>query len=155
RTLSLQNLLVIDDDRLILETFRYVFPADEVTVFTASTAAEGLRSFDDSKPDVVVMDVRLPDMSGIEAFRRMHQRNPKVPVILMPGFGAAKTAIEAIRLGAFESVLKPFVEPDKIIAILRQAFETRRLMSVPAVLPSEATSAANDNAEGDPADVLI
>jgi two-component system nitrogen regulation response regulator GlnG len=100
-------LLVIDDDPFTLECFRALFPAAEVTVATADTAAGGLNLFSQRQPDVVMLDIRLPDQSGLEVFRRLHDINPKVPVILMTGHGTTETAIEAMRLGAYEYVVKP------------------------------------------------
>ena len=118
-------LLVIDDEPLTLDCFRYLFPKTEVTVATAATAADGTEQFTKQRPDAVVLDVRLPDLSGLEAFRRLHTLDPKVPVILMTGHGTADTAIEAMRLGAFEYVLKP-PDTDKLRDMLQRAFATSR-----------------------------
>ncbi len=59
-------------------------------------------------PDLAIMDVRMPGMSGLEAFRAIHEIEPKLPVIIMTAFGTTETAIEATKMGAFEYVLKPF-----------------------------------------------
>jgi two-component system nitrogen regulation response regulator GlnG len=126
-------LLAIDDEEPILECLRYTFPAD-VTLLTATTAAEGIRLFSERRPDAVILDVRLPDLSGLQAFRRLHDIDPKVPVILVTGHGTAETAIEAMRLGAFDYVVKP-LDPDPLTELVDRAFEISRLMRVPAVLP--------------------
>src|SRR5262245_42416593 len=127
----MHSLLVIDDERLTLDCFRFLFPRMEVTVTTAETAAEGIQRYTEQRPDAVVLDVRLPDMSGMEAFQRLHALDPKVPVILMTGHGTADTAIEAMRLGAFEYILKP-PDTDKLRVLLQRAFTTSRAMRVPA-----------------------
>ena len=121
------KLLVIDDDSLILESFRLAFPAPEYEVLAARSAAAGLESFIANDPDVVLLDVRLPDMSGLDAFHQLHERNPKIPVILMTGHGSAATAIEAMRLGAYEYVLKPF-DLDAIGELVESAVDTGRMM---------------------------
>src|SRR5262249_9690002 len=99
--------LVIDDDPLTLECFHLLFSKAEAMVATAMTAAEGLKLFTEMRPDVVIVDIRLPDESGLEVFRRLHDLNAKVPVILITGHGTAETAIEAMRLGAYDYVVKP------------------------------------------------
>ena len=129
------TLLVIDDERLILDCIRFTFPRDEMRILTASSAAEGLEMFAQQRPDVVMLDLRLPDMRGLDAFRRLHEVDSKVPVILMTGFGTAETAIEAMRAGAYEYLLKP-LDPDALIALVGRALDTSRLLRVPAVIDS-------------------
>jgi two-component system nitrogen regulation response regulator GlnG len=140
------TLLAIDDDPLILKTIRFVFPAEEVKYCTAATAAEGLRSYAECRPDAVLLDVQLPDDSGLELFGRLHELDPKVPIILMTGQGTAGTAINAMRLGAFDYLTKPF-DPDTLAELVDRAFEVSRLMRVPAVVPTAGPA-------GD-ADVLV
>ncbi len=127
------KLLVIDDDSLTLDCFRLLFPGKEVTVLTAASAAEGVALFTAQRPDVVVLDVRLPDLSGLEAFQQLHDVDARVPVILMTGHGTAETAIEAMRMGAHEYVLKP-LDVDSLRSLITRTFEISRLMRVPARL---------------------
>ena len=138
------HLLVIDDDPFTLGCFRALFPAAEVTVATAETAAAGLNLFSQKQPDVVMLDIRLPDQSGLEVFRRLHDINPKVPVILMTGHGTTKTAIEAMRLGAYEYIVKP-LNPEPLRKLIDSAFEMSRLMQVPAkVVDQEPANETGD-----------
>jgi DNA-binding NtrC family response regulator len=124
-------LLVIDDDPFTLDCFRVLFDKTEATVATAQTAAEGLNLFIQKGPDAVIVDIRLPDQSGLEVFRRLHDLNAKVPVILMTGHGSTETAIEAMRLGAYDYVIKP-LDPEPLRQLIQGAFEMSRLMQVPA-----------------------
>src|SRR5262249_11772228 len=133
--------LVIDDDPLTLECFRILFSKAEGTVATAMTAAEGLKLFTENRPDVVIVDIYLPDQSGLEVVRRLHDLNAKVPVILITGHGTAETAIEAMRLGAYDYVVKP-LDPQMLQQMIQHAFEISRLMQVPAKV-ADAES-AND-----------
>jgi two-component system nitrogen regulation response regulator GlnG len=142
------RILVIDDDALILESFRLGFPAPDYEVIVAHSAAEGVERFAETDPDVVLLDVRLPDMSGLDAFRQLHERNPKTPIILMTGHGSANTAIEAMRRGAYEYVLKPF-DLDAICELVDGAIETGRMMRVPARLVSP------EDADDSSADLLV
>ena len=141
------TLLVIDDEPLTRDCFTALFPPDRVRVLAAGTAAEGVDCSRAHRPDAVVLDVRLPDASGLDAFRRLREIDPKVPVVLVTGFGTAETAIEAMRLGAFDYVLKP-LDPSPLRGLLERAFEVSRLMRVPARVP-----AAGEEPAG--ADVLV
>jgi two-component system nitrogen regulation response regulator GlnG len=96
---------------------------------------------------LVVLDVGLPDMSGLDAFRQLHQMDAKVPVIFVTGAGTTATAIEAMSLGAFEYVLKP-LDPATLQKIIMQALEVARMMRVPAVI-------AEDEEEPETTDVLV
>src|SRR6266550_840747 len=120
-------LLVIDDDTSILHAFRRTFRGPEVTLLTAATAAEGLDVVRQRQPDVVILDINLPDLSGLEAFRRIRGLDARIPVIFITGHGTTDTAIEAMKLGAFDYLLKPLeLAPlrelvDRALAINRQA----------------------------------
>ena len=127
------KLLVVDDDPLTLDCFRLLFPRGKATIITAASASEGLALFIAESPDVVVLDVRLPDLSGLEAFRQFHEVDARVPVILMTGYGTAETAIEAMRMGAHDYVIKP-LDADALRSLIHRAFEIGRLMRVPAQL---------------------
>ena len=129
------RLLVVDDESLILDSFRFAFPAPQYEVITAATGRQALELFSTLSPDVVICDIKLPDMTGIDLFRKLHTEDPKIPVILMTGHGTAGTAIDAMRAGAFEYVLKP-LDPDTLIPLVESAIETSRLMRVPAQLPA-------------------
>ncbi|MCA9123603.1 MAG: sigma-54-dependent Fis family transcriptional regulator [Planctomycetaceae bacterium] len=140
------NLLVIDDEALILDAIDMAFPDYEVT--SCSTAEAGIQAFLDAIPDVVLCDIRLPDMSGMELFEKLHRVDAKVPIILMTGHGTAGTAIEAMQRGAFEYVLKP-LDPDTLIPIVEDALETSRMTRVPAVLPIAGVGEEPDDGTSD------
>jgi len=137
------KLLAIDDDPLILKSLGFVVPAGGVTLQTAGTVADGLRSFTSDRPDAVLLDVQLPDGSGLSMFGQLRAVDPKVPIIIMTGQGDAATAIEAMRQGAFDYLTKPF-DPDTVGDLVDRAFTVRRLMNVPAVVPGTAAPAEAD-----------
>lgn len=126
------RLLVIDDEPLILETVEAAFPNERVT--TCNSAAAGIKHFLNERPDVVLCDIRLPDMSGMDAFEKMHSIDNAIPILLMTGQGTAGTAIEAMQRGAFEYVLKP-LDPDILIPLIESAAETSRMTRVSAIVP--------------------
>jgi two-component system nitrogen regulation response regulator GlnG len=130
------TLLVIDDEESVRYSFRRVFGAEGVEVLTAATAAEGLALFADREPDVVLLDLQLPDRPGLEVFREIHGSDPRRPVVFITAHGTTETAIEAMKGGAFDYLVKP-AALDRLSQVLERAFEAARLMSVPAVLPAE------------------
>ncbi len=129
-------VLLIDDEISILHAFRRALREPETTLITAASAAEGLEQLK-HRPDVILLDINLPDMSGLEAFRRIRQLDARIPVIFITGHGTTDTAIEAMKLGAYDYLLKPLELPE-LRDKLARAFEISRLMHVPAVLPAEA-----------------
>jgi nitrogen regulation protein NR(I) len=130
------TLLVIDDEPAILHAFRRSFKTPDVALLTASTAAAGLALAAQHKPDVVIVDLNLPDGSGLENFRRLQQLDARTPVIFITGHGTTDTAIEAMKLGAFDYLLKP-LELDQLRELIARAFAISRLMRVPAVVAEE------------------
>src|SRR6266849_9068201 len=130
------TLLVIDDEQSVCYSFRRVFEGNGVTVLTAQTAAEGLKQVREQTPDVVVLDLQLPDRTGLEVFHDVHALDPKRPVIFITAHGTTETAIEEMKGGAFDYLVKP-VDLDRLSQVLGRAFDAARLMHVPAVLPAD------------------
>ena len=140
------TLLVIDDDPLILQCMKLCLPAPDYRVITAGTAARGLEMFSQYRPDAVLLDIQLPDQSGLGALHEMHELDRRVPVILMTGHGTAETAIAAMSGGAFEYITKPF-EPDDVLPVIDSALDTSRMARMPATLPSEKSAEEGQGAE--------
>ncbi|CAN5487775.1 sigma-54 dependent transcriptional regulator [soil metagenome] len=133
----MSKLLVVDDEPLICQSFHWVFTAGGVEVSSAGTIAEGWRRVEQDQPDVVVLDLQLPDGSGLELFERIQKDDPKRPVIFLTAHGTADTAIEAMKRGAFDYIGKPF-ELEEMSGLLNRALETARLRNQPAVIAGEA-----------------
>src|SRR6266851_5425529 len=133
---AMSTLLVIDDEESVRYSFRRVFESDSVQVLTARTAAEGLDQIREQRPDVVVLDLQLPDRSGLEVFQEIKSLDPRRPVIFITAHGTTEAAIEAMKGGAFDYLVKP-VDLDRLSQLLERAFEAARLMNVPAILPAE------------------
>jgi two-component system nitrogen regulation response regulator GlnG len=130
------TLLVIDDEESVRYSFRRVFESDDTQVLLAATAGEGLDLVEKHSPDVVVLDLQLPDRSGLEVFKQIHADDPKRPVLFITAHGTTETAIEAMKGGAFDYLVKP-VDLERLSQLILRAFEAARLMRVPAVLPAE------------------
>lgn len=138
------KILVVDDDVLILDCFRYAFPADQLSIVTASTAKEALSRFREHSFDVVITDIRLPDLSGLKLLAELKALDQKVPVILVTGHGSANTAIEAMRSGAFEYLLKP-LDIDVLQSVLDRALETSRMARTPAKIATNSDESSSDS----------
>jgi two-component system nitrogen regulation response regulator GlnG len=141
----MSQLLVIDDDPLVLESVRAAFATTGIDLDTAENATEGLAKCQRLRPDVIVVDWHLPDLSGLEVFDRLRQMGFTLPVILMTGHGSATTAIEAMRRGAFDYLLKP-IDPTQLIGLVQRALEMSRLMCVPT---PPASANCKDDEEAD------
>jgi two-component system nitrogen regulation response regulator GlnG len=100
-------LLVIDDEASILHAFRKVFRNPGLTVLTAASGGEGLELAARMPPDVVILDLRLPDMSGLDVYRQLREGGVPAPVIFITGHGSSETAIDALNQGAYAYLPKP------------------------------------------------
>jgi two-component system nitrogen regulation response regulator GlnG len=130
------KLLVVDDEPVICRSFEWVFGPTGVEVLTAGTVADGLRRVRDDRPDVIVLDLQLPDGSGLDLFEQVRAADPKRPVVFITAHGTTDTAIRAMKHGAFDYLTKP-LDLEHVTALLGRAFEAARLMQEPATLPDD------------------
>jgi two-component system nitrogen regulation response regulator GlnG len=128
-------LLLVDDEPSVRYTFQRLFSSKEIAVVAAGTVAEGMALFRERRPDVVVLDLQLPDGSGLQVFEEVRKVSKKTPVIFITAHGTAETAIEAMKHGAFDYLVKP-VDYDGLSALLKRAFAAVQLMAVPVVAAS-------------------
>jgi two-component system nitrogen regulation response regulator GlnG len=143
----MSTLLVVDDEPSIQVAFRRAFRDSGTEVVTAGTGAEGVELARQVRPDVVVLDVQLPDRSGLDVLRDLRAVDARCPIIFITGKSTTDTAITAMKLGAYEYLLKPLELP-ALRQVIAKAAEVSRLMRVPAVV-------ADDQADDDRADVII
>jgi two-component system nitrogen regulation response regulator GlnG len=128
------NLLLIDDDPdLLAERVAHLFPAPKNRVEIARTAARGLEQIAFELPDVILLDLRLPDQSGLETLRNLRQIDARIPVIFVTVVRSADSAIEAMRHGAYDYLLKP-IDLQKLDRVINEALKVSRLMREPAVV---------------------
>src|SRR3954447_22430730 len=130
------TLLVIDDEGGIRFTIREVLQSPELRVLTAEDSTEGLRLTRDESPDVVLLDIRLGGESGLEVFHRLRAVDPKLLVVFITGHGTAETAIEAMKLGAFDYLVKP-LDLAELQHGVEQALKISHLVHVPAAVESD------------------
>ncbi len=137
----MDKLLLIDDEADVQYSFRRIFDSVAIELHTASSGEEGLRLVPKLKPDLVLMDIRMgTGMNGLETLRRLRQTDARLPVIMMTAYGTTQTAIEAMKLGAYDYLLKPFDVPKlkQLIAnALKAARDMKQVVSYQPMLESE------------------
>jgi two-component system response regulator AtoC len=141
------RLLLVDDEPAIRHAFRRALQSDSLQITEAGSAAEAVAAMTAAAPDLVVLDVNLPDAGGLEAFSRLHAMDGRTPIILMTGNGTTDLAIEAMKNGAYEYLLKPLDLPT-LKRLVEQALESGRRMRVPAILPEEPQNESADALAG-------
>jgi nitrogen regulation protein NR(I) len=123
----MSKLLLIDDEEDVRYSLQRIFHSPEIELAAAPSGEEGLKIIPKFKPDLVLMDVRMGGINGLETLRKIRAANPKLLVILMTAYGTTQTAIEAMKLGAYDYLLKPF-DALKIKEIVANALKTARDM---------------------------
>ena len=143
----MSTILIIDDDDQLRQSFQKLLAQEGHTIHTAPTGEAGIAMVQEAVPDLVITDVRLPGMSGLETFRVIRDIEPKLPVIVMTAFGTTETAIEATKLGAFDYVLKPFEIPE-ILSLIKQGLEAGRFMRSRVEMDAAPESTAGEGIVG-------
>jgi DNA-binding NtrC family response regulator len=126
-------LLVDDNPDLILAQMHHVLGASEHRIDVARTGEEGIHSITERAPDVVLLDLRLPDLSGLDVFKRIRQIDARIPVVFITAAPAAHYAIEAMKEGAYDYLIKP-LDTQHLRRVVGQALELSRLSREPAVV---------------------
>ncbi len=139
----MSKILVVDDEPNMLAAFEEILGGLEHEVVTMRRADTAIEQLQGIPFDLVILDICLPGMSGLEALRHIKQRHPKLPVIVITGHGTMTTAIEATRLGAFDYQLKP-IEPDEMLATIKKALEGVRLMRCQVAVGVEKATTTED-----------
>jgi two-component system nitrogen regulation response regulator GlnG len=137
---QMSKLLLIDDEEDVRYSIQRIFDTPEIEVSTASSGEEGLKLIPKIKPDLVLMDVRMGGINGLETLRRIRASDSKLLVILMTAYGTTQTTIEAMKLGAYDYLLKPFdiAKLKEIVGnALKAARDMKQVVSYQPLLESE------------------
>ena len=130
---SAAKILLIEDDDGIREALQRVLAEEGHSVAVDTRGDEGLARATRERFNVVITDLRLPGLNGLDLVRELHAVKPRLPIILVTAYGTTETAIEATKLGAYDYVLKPFDVPE-LIELVRKAADSNRIMSEPVAL---------------------
>jgi DNA-binding NtrC family response regulator len=120
------RVLIIEDEQLIRWSLKQRLSSEGYLADEAETAAAGIELLGSAAYDLILLDYKLPDMTGIDVLRHIRQQDPDIVVILMTAFGKIETAVEAIKLGAYDFVSKPF-QIDELMRLVERGLETTRL----------------------------
>ncbi len=118
--MSKGKILVIDDEDIVLISCKRALEPEGYDVKTVKSGVEGLKTAENEDFDIVMTDLKMPDVDGIEVLRIIKERKPAVEVVIMTGYQTVETAVKAIKLGAFDYIEKPFT-PEQIISVIKNA----------------------------------
>jgi two-component system nitrogen regulation response regulator NtrX len=131
-----KTILVADDEKGIRDTLKRLLEYEGYRVALAEDGTEALRKTENETVDLVLLDIKMPGIDGMEVLSRLHQSQPGLPVVIISGHGTIQTAVEATRLGAFDFIEKP-VDADRILLVIRNGLAQRRLLSENISLKAE------------------
>ncbi|MCX5916107.1 MAG: sigma-54 dependent transcriptional regulator [Deltaproteobacteria bacterium] len=130
----MERILIVDNDSSMRYSLNRMLEGQGLGVSLAKNGIEALERFAQDHPDLVVMDIKMPGRSGLEVLREIKEKDPKALVILMTAFGTTETAIEAMKFGAFDYILKPFDIP-QMRGLVERALKISRMMKKMVSLP--------------------
>ncbi|MBC2703218.1 sigma-54 dependent transcriptional regulator [Desulfobacula sp.] len=139
----MDTVLVIDDDDQLRKSFCKLLKEEKYAVISAASGEAGIEIVKQNVLDLVILDLRLPGINGMETFKRIKKIDSKLPVIIITAYGTTQIAIEATKIGAYDYVLKPFDVPD-MLNLIEQAIEAGYFMRSPVEV-----DAAPDKESGD------
>ena len=119
-------VLIVDDEEGIRESLTGIFEDEGYEVLSAASAEEALANIKERTPDIIFLDVWLPEMDGLEALSRINEMEREVPVIIISGHGNIELAVKATRLGAYDFLEKP-LSLDKVLLVAQRALERKKL----------------------------
>ncbi|MGB4703550.1 MAG: sigma-54 dependent transcriptional regulator [Candidatus Saccharicenans sp.] len=122
----METILIIDDEKGLLEVMSVVFRKEGYEVKTATSGAEGLDIINHKSIDLVITDIRMPHMSGMEVLRYVKENYPEIPVIVITAYGSISQAVEALKAGALDYIVKPF-DVEELKILVSRALERKRL----------------------------
>lgn len=122
------KILIIDDEKAICSTLKEILEYEKYNVDLASDGAEGIKKFQSTEYDLVLCDIKMPKMDGLEVLAKIQELKPEVPVVMISGHGTIETAVEAIRTGAYDYISKP---PDlnRLLVTVRNALDKSTLIT--------------------------
>src|SRR5437016_13053134 len=141
----MEKILVVDDEADIRRAFHRNLASDTLQVIDAGNGEEAIRMIAKERPNLVVMDIRMGATSGLDTLRKLRELDPKLLIIMMTAYGTTQTAIEAMKLGAYDYVLKPLDVP-KLKTLIAGALQAAHAMK--SVVSYQPLLAKEEHAEG-------
>ena len=135
-----KTILVVDDEESICQSLQGILSDEGYEVRSVGSGEEALKAVEEDPPDLVLLDIWLPGMDGLEALKIIKTETPQVPVIMMSGHGTIETAVKATKLGAFDFIEKP-ISLEKVVLLVNHALDLVRLEEENKFLKQKVTSA--------------
>lgn len=123
----MKSILVVDDDKAIRDTLRMVLQYAKYDPHFAEDGASALAQIASTQFDLVLLDIKMAGMDGLEVLRKIKENEPELPVVMISGHGTIETAVEATRMGAYDFLQKP-LDKDKLLIVVRNAIERKQLL---------------------------
>jgi len=133
------RVLIVDDEEIVIRSCLRILGGNGYQIDAANDGHEALRKIEDNPCDVMILDIMMPNLSGLEVLRRVKETHPDMAVIMITGLAEIETAVQAMKLGAFDYIPKPF-EPDELKLVVQRALERRQLLQENLSLKSEISS---------------
>jgi DNA-binding NtrC family response regulator len=133
------RILVVDDEDIVVKSCLRILDDEAFEIETAQSGPEALRKIEEDRFDVLILDIMMPQMDGMEVLQRVKETHPDIDVIMVTGLSQIETAVRSMKLGAFDYLPKPF-DPDELKLVVGRALERRRLLQENLNLKSELSS---------------
>jgi len=133
------KILIVDDEEIVIRSCQRILSDSAYVVDSVQDSLEALRKIEETPYDVVILDIMMPRMDGLEVLQQVKERHPDVDVIMMTGLSQIQTAVKAMKLGAFDYLSKPF-DPDELKHVVDRALERRHLLQQNRDLKNEVSS---------------
>jgi DNA-binding NtrC family response regulator len=121
------RILIVDDEEIVIQSCLRILSGTDFEIDAARDGLEALSMVNENGYDVLILDIKMPRMDGIEVLRRVKEARPDVDVIMVTGLHEIETAVQAMKLGAFDYLPKPF-DPEELELVVARAFERRQLL---------------------------
>jgi DNA-binding NtrC family response regulator len=119
------KILVVDDDPIVLDSCRRVFEAEGIEVFLVPSAEKALEAMENNNFAILLVDVKMPEQDGMYLMRKVKEKWPEMPIIVMSGYPTPETIAEGLQLGAAKFIAKPFT-PDELLETVRQVLQIQQ-----------------------------
>ena len=127
------RILLIDDEEIVRESLSGWLEKDGYTIGTASDGLEGLKAMDEASWSILLVDLKMPGIDGLEVLRRVKAKNPETAVVIMTAYATVDTAVNAMKLGAFDYIVKPF-DPEEVSLMVEKIVAQQALLRENVIL---------------------
>ena len=133
------RILIVDDEEIVIRSCLRILAADNYEVESARDGLDALKKVHENGFDVLILDIKMPKMDGMELLQRVKEARPDIDVIMITGLHDIETAVRAMKMGAFDYLPKPF-DPDEFKLVVERAFERRQLLQENITLKNEVSA---------------